>query len=206
MPPGRAGRRARAGWHPTAVGLAAAPHGPDPRSATPRRRDAVGRDGGAPGGVDLAGVDEPLGGGDDRRQVDADLRPAVVVLGADVERGAGEGEVPRAGDEGESEQLRELGADLPGVGVDGVAAGEHEIEATEMLEGRGERARRGEGVGTGERQVGDEHAPAVDARSVPHATASRRVSSADDGPSVTTVTVPPWSAAMATACATARRQ
>ena len=118
-----------------------------------------------------------------------------------------EREVAGAGDEGEPEQLGELGADLAGVGVDRVAAGEHEVEAAEVVDGGGERTRGGEGVGAGERRVGDEDAVGMStSRSGPHAIASRSTSSAAGGPSVMTVTVPPCSAARATAWATARRQ
>ena len=70
--------------------------------------------------------------------------------------------MPGAGDERQAEELGELGTDLAGVGVDRVAPGEHEVEATEVLDGGGERPRGREGVGTGEGRVGDEHAAAVD--------------------------------------------
>ena len=74
----------------------------------------------------------------------------------------GEGEVAGAGDERQPEELGELGADLAGVGVDRVAAREHEVEPAEVLDRAGERARGGEGVGAGERGIGDEDAAAVD--------------------------------------------
>ena len=67
-------------------------------------------------------------------------------------------EVTHAGEEGQTDQLGELGTHLAGVAVDGVAPDEHEIERPELLDRGGERPRRRQGVGTGEGAVGDEHA------------------------------------------------
>ncbi len=64
---------------------------------------------------------------------------------------------------GRSSSSRDLGADLPGVGVDRVAPREHEVERTFVFERGGERRRGRERVGTCERGVGDEHAVDVDA-------------------------------------------
>ncbi len=87
-----------------------------------------------------------------------------------------DGEVAHAGEEREVEQLRELGADLAGVGVDRVAAGEHEVERAFVFERGGERGRGGERVGAGERGVGDEHAVDVDvAREAPCDRLAQRV-------------------------------
>ena len=85
------------------------------------------------------------------------------MLAACVYRGVADREVPNTGQEGEVEQLGELGADLAGVGVDRIAAGQHEIEPCSLLRGlvleRGrERLGRRECVGSCERDVGDVHA------------------------------------------------
>ena len=55
--------------------------------------------------------------------------------------------------EREVEQLRHLGADLPGLAVDGVAAEQDEVEGAGRAERGGERPRRGEGVGAREAGV-----------------------------------------------------
>ena len=114
--------------------------------------------------------------------------------------------MPDAGREREVEQLGELGADLAGVGVDRVAPDEHEVERAVVADRRRERACRRERVGARERRVGDEHAVDLDSRAIAHAIASRSVSSADGGPSVSTVHDPPCSATSATPWETARRQ
>ncbi len=67
-------------------------------------------------------------------------------------------EVTDAGEEGEVEQLGELGADLAGVGVHRVATDEDEVERADVFERGGERPCRGQRVGAGERGVGHEHA------------------------------------------------
>ena len=65
-------------------------------------------------------------------------------------------------DERQVEQRRDFRPDLAGVGVDRVAAGEHEIERALASERRRQRFRRREGVGAGERSVGHVHALDVD--------------------------------------------
>ena len=103
--------------------------------------------------------------------------------------------------EGEVEQLRQLGADLPGLPVDGVAADQDEVEGA-----------RGRSAAARARAVARVSEPAkagsqtCSPASAPQATASRRTSSAPGGPSVTTVQVPPVSRASVTPSATARRQ
>ncbi len=149
-------------------------HGPDPRRA------AVGAPrAGAPGGatevrsreraevrrVDrrasfrrhLAGVDEPFRARGHDGQIDLELGPAVVVFAPEMQGLALHAQVAHTGRERQVEQLGQLRADLAGVGVDGVAAEEHEVERSLVLDRCRERARRREGVGTGERGIGDEH-------------------------------------------------
>ena len=103
-----------------------------PRAAVEIRggadRDQLGRDLGPTLGIDLARIDEPLGRREHRGQIHPHLDPAVVVLAAQIERPVVEGEVADAGREREAEQLGQLRADLPGVGVDGVPAREHQVE------------------------------------------------------------------------------
>jgi hypothetical protein len=96
-----------------------------------------------------------------------------------VQRRPLQGQLTDAGGEREAEELGELGPDLPGVGVDRVAADEHDVEG----------------------------ALALTFAAWAHAIASRNTSSALGGPSVNTVTEPPLAAAASsTACDTARRQ
>ena len=57
--------------------------------------------------------------------------------------------------EGEVEQLGQLGADLSGLPVDGVAAEEDEVERPGGAQRGGQGARRGQGVGARERRVAD---------------------------------------------------
>ena len=139
-------------------GAAGLPPGPGTEVGRGHGADALGGHGLAPRGVDLARVDEPLGAGRHERQRDLELHPAVVVLAAQVQHGALHAEVTDARGEREIEQLGESGADLPGVGIDRVATGEHEVERPLARDGRGERACRRERVGSRERRVGDEHA------------------------------------------------
>ena len=117
-------------------------HRPDPRGrgvGAPRARaeigrgqpaDAIGGHRGAARRVDLRRIAQPLGAREHRGQLDLGLQPTVVVLAARVDDVASpvDREVAHAGEERQVEQLGELGTDLAGVGVDRVAAGEHEIE------------------------------------------------------------------------------
>ena len=66
---------------------------------------------------------------------------------------------------GQVEQLGELGTDLAGVGIDRVAAREHEVERALARERGGERLRGRERVGARERGVGHVHAGDVDVAS-----------------------------------------
>jgi hypothetical protein len=127
--------------------------------------------------LDLARVDQALGGAEHRRQGDLHLEPAVVVL----EHGLGhqaarplrrthrvraprrDDELLDAGGEGAVEQLRDLRADLTRVGVDRVAAHEHQVElgaalGLEQVDRRREGPRGRQRVGAGERGVAHQHA------------------------------------------------
>ena len=116
-----------------------------------------------PGRIDLGRIDEALRAREDRGQLHLGLHPAVVVLAARARRAVPSIERWRTPlRNGKVAQLGELGADLTGVGVDRVAAGEHEVERAVVCERGRERLRGGERVGTGERGVGDEHAVDVD--------------------------------------------
>ena len=107
-----------------------------------------------------------------------------------------------AAGEGEVEQLGQLGADLPGLPVDGVAAEQDEVEGAGRAQHGGEGARRGQGVGAGEGRRRRRAARRRPPRPPPRAGRPRRPA----GPSVTTVHVPPVSRARVTPSATARRQ
>ena len=163
---GRGRRRGPAPGRPT-VGLAAWPHGPAPRSAAVNRRMRDRGHRGATVGVDLARVDQPLGRRQHRREPEVGLDEAVVVLAPDVQdRGAGrvvDVEVAHTGREREVEELGQLGPDLAGVGVDRVPPDEDEVERAGVGQRGGERAGRREGVGAGERGVGDQHPVHLDA-------------------------------------------
>ncbi len=150
-------------------------HPPDPRRArrlAPRpgpevgggeAADPVGGHRGPTVGIDLARVDEALGRRDDRGEREPGLHPAVVVLAAQVERAVVEREVADRRREGQVEELGELRPHLAGVGVDGVAAGDHEVEGPDGPERAGERGRGGEGVGARERFIAHEDAAGADA-------------------------------------------
>ena len=202
-PARRPGRRARAGrarpragapGRPTS-GSPSWPHGPGPRSAA-RAASGCGRAGTAarPVGVDLARVDEPLRGRDDRRAgaTSAWTKPSSCSQRTCSTPSRVEVEVAHAGREREVEQLGELGTDLAGVGVDRVAADEHEVErALDAVSAAASARAVAERVGAGERAVGDRaRRPSSTSRSVAHAIASRSASSAGGGPSVNTVHVP----------------
>ena len=71
-------------------------------------------------------------------------------------------EVAHTGREREVEELGDLWSDLAGVGVDGVAAAQDQVERTVSLQCRCERAGGRERVGACERRIGDEHAVDLD--------------------------------------------
>ena len=114
---------------------------------------ANGVDGGPPGGVHLAGVAEALGDRQDRGQRHLDLLAPVVVLELEAQERSDVDNVSDAAGEGEPEQLRQLGSDLSGLPVDGVAAEEDEVERPRRPQGGRQCARRGQGVGARERLV-----------------------------------------------------
>ena len=111
-----------------------------------------------PVGRHLARLGEPLGRGQHGGQRHPDEAPAVVELAAGLDDAVRQGQLLDPGREGEVEQFGDLGPDLAGVGVDGVAPHEHEVEGALAAERGGQRRRGGQGVGPGEGGVGDEHA------------------------------------------------
>ena len=127
-----------------------------------QRADPLGGYRVAAGRVDLRRVGQAFGAGEDRREPDLGLQPAVVVLAAGVDAIAFDREVAHAREEREVEQLGQLRSDLAGVGVDRVAAGQHEIEGTGSRQRGRKRACGRERVGPGERDIGDVHAGDVD--------------------------------------------
>ncbi len=137
---------------------------PRPRAELGRGQaaDAVRGNRRALGRFDLGRVDQSLGAREDRGQADLGLEPAVVVLATRGDEIAVDREVSHPAQERQVAHVRELWRDLTGVGVDGVAAGEHEIERTLLPERGRERLCGGEGVGSSERRVGDEHTVGVD--------------------------------------------
>ena len=164
-------------------------------------RQALRRDGRPSLGVDLAGVAEALGHGQDGGEGDLGLLGAVVELELESQ---GRPQVLQAADptgEGEIQQLGDLGPHLTRLTVDGVAAEEHEVE------GAG-----GPSAAASARAVASVSDPANASsqtwtpESAPQATASRSTSSALGGPRVTTVHEPPVAPARMTPWDTARRQ
>jgi len=67
-------------------------------------------------------------------------------------------DVVHVGDLVQVELLRHLRAHLCGVAVDGLASANHEVGHANLFDGRGERIRRGERVGSGEGAVGQQKA------------------------------------------------
>ena len=100
------------------------------------RGDPVGVDRGSSFGIDLGRLGQPFCGRDDRRKLHDPLALAVVLLAQHLELALAEIEPLDAGGERQVEQLRHFRPDLAGVGVDGVAAGEHEVERPFALEHR----------------------------------------------------------------------
>ena len=104
-------------------------------------------------GVDLAGVAEALGHGEHRGQRQLHLLRPVIVLELEVPHRAPVLQPADAAGEGEVQQLGQLGPDLTGLAVDGVAAEQDEVEGTGGAQCGGQGARRGQGVGAGEGRV-----------------------------------------------------
>ena len=111
------------------------------------------RHGGAARGVDLAGVAEALGHRQHGGQRDLHLLRPVVVLELQPPERAPVLQLANPAGEGEVEQLGQLGPNLPGLPVDGVAAEQHEVEGARGAQHGGEGARRGQGVGAREGRV-----------------------------------------------------
>src|SRR5581483_6070675 len=139
---------------------AAAVLAPRPRAELRGRQRLDPRriDGGPPRGVDLRRLGEPFRSRHHRRQSHHPFAVTVVLFAAHRELTLAELEAPDTSDEGQTGELGDLGTDLAGVRVDGVATDQHEVEGTLALDHRGERARRRQRVRTGERRVGDEDA------------------------------------------------
>ena len=115
---------------PTTVGLAASPHGPAPRSPAAHAPQASGVDGRPPVWVPPCRGRRGARRRSGRRA--APPRPPGSRRRARA-RGGVTGrvlELPDAAGEGEAEQLRQFGSDLPGLAVDGVAAEQDEVEGS----------------------------------------------------------------------------
>ncbi len=118
------------------------PHGPPPRSAAVTILISAAGTSARSSGSTLHGSMSRSARGEHRRELQAQLDPAVVVLAAQVERPVVEREVPDAGGERQTEQLGQLRADLARVRVDGVPAREHEVERPLVANARGKRRAR----------------------------------------------------------------
>ena len=96
---------------------------------------------------------------DQGRQRALHVLEALVGLALGVERARGEIETQPAhgGRLRQVEQLRHLRADLAGLGIDARAAEQNEIGACSRRSDGGERARRRERVGAGERRIAQVH-------------------------------------------------
>ena len=116
--------------------------------------DARGGHRGPALGLHLAGVAEPFGHREHRRQRDLDLLHAVVVLELEAQERAAVFEPAHPAREGEVEQRRHLGPDLTRLAVDGVAAEQDEVEGAGDAQRGRQGPRRGERVGSGEHRVG----------------------------------------------------
>ena len=130
---------------------------PGPRAEVggAHRREPVRVDGRTALGVDLAGIAQALGDGEHRRQLDLDHLGAVVVLQLEVQAGSQVLEAAHPAGEGTVEQLGQLRAHLAGLPVDRVPAEQDQIERTGGPQRAGERPRRGQRVGPGERGVAE---------------------------------------------------
>ncbi len=174
---------------------------------TRRMRSAGDR--GAPVGVDLARVDQPLGGREHRGQRDLGLHPAVVVLAAqlsvDVAGSRCRCRTPVAN--GRSRSSASSGPTWPvSASTELRPTSTRSNGPTWRIAAASALCRR-ERVGARERRVGDEHAVHLDvARDRPRDRLAQRVLGATADPSVSTVHEPPCSATSATPWATARRQ
>ena len=186
---------------PTTVGLPASPQGPGPSPAASIRVSRAGATAARPSGSTLQGsqrrsaTESTAGSASSTSCVPSSCSSSRRHTGPRSSQSA------HPAGEGQVEQLGQLGPDLPGLPVDGVAAEQHEVEGAGGPQHGGQGARRRQGVGARERRVAD-----VQAGVRPPGHPSRSTSSAPGGPSVTTVQVPPLARARETPSATARRQ
>ncbi len=144
------------GWiSPTTVGL---PVGP-PRARAELRgaepRNARGGHGRPSRRVDLARVAQALRHREHGRQRDLDVLRAVVVLELEAEVVTEVLEPAHPAGEGEVQQLGQLGSDLAGLAVERIEPEQHEVVGAGHPHGGGQRPRRGQGVGAGERGVAE---------------------------------------------------
>ena len=136
-----------------ARGAARGAPGARPKAGGAHQPDPLRRDGRPLRGPVLGRRAEPLGHAQHRRERHQELRGAVVPLAADPGRVARDLQVPDTAGERQSEQLRELGRDLAGVGIDGVQPGEDQVERRAGADRGRERPRGGERVGAGEGRI-----------------------------------------------------
>ena len=129
--------------------------GPGPELGRADPGEAFRRDARPLGRVHLAGVAETFGHREDGRQGDLGLLGTVVVLELEAQGGAEVLQVADPAGEGAIEQLGHLGAHLPRLPVDGVAAEQHEVEGTGGAQRGSERVCGGQRVGAGERVVAE---------------------------------------------------
>ena len=104
--------------------------------------------------LDLARVAEPFGARHDGREVDLGPHPLVVVLQPGVHGVTVHLQLACPGQEGELQQFGHLGGHLAGVGIDGVAAAEHQVPWAPPVQRGRQRPCRGQGVAPGERRIG----------------------------------------------------
>ena len=140
---------------PTTVGLPSLSPGPGAELGHADPGEAFRRDARPPGRVHLAGVAETFGHREDGRQGDLGLLGTVVVLELEAQCGAEVLQVADPAGEGAIEQLGHLGAHLPRLPVDGVAAEQHEVEGTRGTQRGSERVCGGQRVRAGEHVVAE---------------------------------------------------
>ena len=121
--------------------------------------DAVGRDLGPLGRRDLGGFAQSLGHRQEGGKRDLHFLPSVIVLEGQGQDLTFDAHFTDARGKGQSGQLRDLGPDLAGVPIERVATDQDEVEPTLALEGRGQGARRGQGVRAAERRIAQVDAP-----------------------------------------------
>ena len=157
-------------------GAAVCPPGPRPEVGRAQPGQARRVDGGATLGTHLAGLAEPLGHRQHGGQVHLHLLRPVVVLELEAHEGPGVVQAEHARREGQPQELGQLGADLAGLAVEGVAPHQDQVERPGPAQRGRQGPGRGQAVGAGQGGVAHVH-PVVGApghRLAQHVLGARR--------------------------------